>query len=371
VTYPARLDAPDARQPAAGRVLIVSTDYGPPWNEGEKNIAHALDRRLGDHGWSSVVCSNPSSDVTASSRHRPTPAKLAGALRFWLLIARRARQERATVIHLLSSVSSALGLKCRVVRRASGVPLLLHVTGLAQPIRGFRRFLEADRVVVGGSYLAPLFPGADDVPPVSPHQNPRLEVDARRGAHVENRGRLLYLGHMEQERGVHTLIEALSLLARRPGGPDAVLTLAWNGQGNPAYAEAIRARIDALGLSRRIRWEGVVEDMGALYRAHDVVVVPQTASERMGFPLRVVEALSYGKPVVASDVGEMPRVVDGCGVVVPRGEAAALAGALERLAADERLYHDCVRKAFEQAAVYDPARTVARLVDLYRSIGTV
>src|SRR5581483_7294471 len=195
------------------RVVIVSTDYGPPWNEGEKNIAHVLDRRLRDHGWQPTVCSNPWSDVTASSRHRPSAVKLARAVRFWVDVGRSARRDGAALIHLLTSVSSALGLKCRILRRAAGVPLLLHATGLARPVRGYRRLLEYDAAVVGGSYLLPFFPDAVDLPPLSPHVNARLAADARAAAPAAPGGRLVYLGHMEPERGVHTLVEALGQLA--------------------------------------------------------------------------------------------------------------------------------------------------------------
>ncbi len=349
------------------RVVIVSTDYGPPWNEGEKNIAHVLDRRLRDHGWQPSVCSNPWSDVTASSRHRPSAVKLARAVRFWVDVGRSARRDGAALIHLLTSVSSVLGLKCRILRRAAGVPLLLHATGLARPVRGYRRLLEYDAAVVGGSYLLPFFPDAVDLPPLSPHVNARLAADARAATLAAPGGRLVYLGHMEPERGVHTLVEALGQLAGR-GRTDVSLTLAWNGQGSPAYARAIDERIVALGMADRVHHVGVVDDLAALYRAHDIVVVPAAADERMGFPLRLVEALSYGRPVIVTDVGEMPRVADGCGIVVPREQPAALAAAIDRLTTDHALYAGAARRAYERAARYDPAQTLARLVALYRRL---
>src|SRR5262249_44130400 len=154
---------------------------------------------------------------------------------------------------------------------------------------GYRTLLQADRVVVGGSYLRPFFPTALDLPPLSPHLNPHRQRDARQAAPSAEPRRILYLGHMEAVRGVHTLIAAAALLATR----DCSLTLAWNGHGSPEYRERIVTQIARLGLQDRVRWLGGTRAPSLLYRNHDVVVIPRAADERMGFPLRLVEALSY------------------------------------------------------------------------------
>src|SRR5207245_1366591 len=210
---------------ALPRVLIVSTDYGPPWNEGEKNIARVLDGTLVEHGWRPSVCSRRDTTLAAGPHHTGSPREVAAALRFWVEVAHAARERHASVIHLLSSVSSALGPKCCVITRLSGAALVLHVTGLAWPTRGYRALLSPDRVVVGGSYLRPFFPGAIDLPPLSPHLNPRLQWDARQAAPSTSPERILYLGAMEPVRGVNTLVAAAALLAT----PDFSLTLAWTG----------------------------------------------------------------------------------------------------------------------------------------------
>jgi hypothetical protein len=62
---------------------IVCSYYGPPWNEGEKNIARALEIGLSAHGFSPRVYGNPAHDISALVRHRPSPAKIAACIRFW------------------------------------------------------------------------------------------------------------------------------------------------------------------------------------------------------------------------------------------------------------------------------------------------
>jgi len=350
-------------------VLIAATQYGQPWNEGEKNIARVLAQALSERGWEFCVCSHPTRDAEVAARHSASLSKLVAAMRFWALVARTARQRRASVIHLLSSVSSVLGLKCAVIKRLSGASLLLHVTGLARPVLGYRVLLRADRIVIGGSYLQPLFPGAVNLPPLTPHMNPHLDRDAAISRNGVAAHRILYLGAMEPERGVHTLIAALAALATELACPRFTATLAWNGQGTREYARRIQKTIQALGLEARVQWKGVVPDLAALYREHDLVVIPRAARQRMGFPLRLIEALSYGKPVVVSDLGEMPAiVVDGSGLVFPHGDVPRLAHTLRRLLSDPDLYRQCVSTAYETAQRYPPSRTVGRFLDLYQEV---
>jgi glycosyltransferase involved in cell wall biosynthesis/peptidoglycan/xylan/chitin deacetylase (PgdA/CDA1 family) len=290
-------------------------------------------------------------------------------LRFWFDVARVARAREVAIIHVISSVSSLVGLKCFLIKRFSRAALVLHVTGRARPIRGYRTLLTADCVIVGGSYLMPLFPSAVDIPPLSPHvrSSANLELVHTRST-SRKRGRILYLGSMEPVRGVHTLVDAMALLRQRYEGTAFLTTIAWNGYGSRAYVEEIHHEIARRGLSAHVRWEGVATDPGALYRSHDVVVIPTTTQERMGFPLRLVEALSYGKPVVVSDVGEMPMVAEGSGIVFPREDAPALAAGLHRLLSDTSFYAACSRQAATSATSYEPSRTVARVAGVYREV---
>ena len=82
-----------------------------------------------------------------------------------------------------------------------------------------------------------------------------------------------------------------------------------------------------------VEFVGYVESVAPLLAALDVVVVP-SLSEASG--LTAMEALALGVPVVASRVGGLPEVVaDGStGLLVPPGDAAAIAGAVTRLLDD-------------------------------------
>jgi len=127
---------------------------------------------------------------------------------------------------------------------------------------------------------------------------------------------------LEEQKGHDVLLDALAEVRRR----GLEFTVACAGDG--ALRDALEARAAELGLAGHVRFLGRVEDVGPLLLAADAVLLP---SRWEGLPLTLLEALARGRPVVASAVGGVPEVVeDGVsGRLVPPGDAAALADALE------------------------------------------
>lgn len=77
--------------------------------------------------------------------------------------------------------------------------------------------------------------------------------------------------------------------------------------------------------------------------------VPQTPEEHYFSPLKIYEYLAAGLAVVATDVADIPQLLDGCGVVVPASHPLALAAAIDQLAADAPARHQLQRLARETA----------------------
>ncbi|MGT2456437.1 glycosyltransferase [Cupriavidus basilensis] len=96
----------------------------------------------------------------------------------------------------------------------------------------------------------------------------------------------------------------------------------------------LRREADALGLAGRIHFLPFEHDVPSLMQAIDVLVHPPVGSEALG--LVILEALSCGKPVIATELDGIPETfIDGDhGVLVPPRDAGALAGAMCQLAAD-------------------------------------
>jgi glycosyltransferase involved in cell wall biosynthesis len=140
---------------------------------------------------------------------------------------------------------------------------------------------------------------------------------------------LLAVGRLVPKKGFPVLIEAASRLHA-----PFMLRIVGDGPGR----EDLERQIAAAGLEDRVELAGprTHDDLPAEYAAADIVVVPSitdATGDRDGLPNVVLEAMSSGRPVIASDVGAVSSaVVDGrTGVLVPPGDAAALAGALEFL----------------------------------------
>jgi glycosyltransferase involved in cell wall biosynthesis len=152
------------------------------------------------------------------------------------------------------------------------------------------------------------------------------------GASVDERHRLgladdevvlAIVGALEERKGHDVLLDAVASLG------DLRLRVLCAGSGS--LAPALVARKDALGLGERVRFLGQVNDVAALLAAVDVVVMP---SRHEGLGVAALEAMAAGRPVIASRVGGLPEAVGDAGVLVPNGDARALAEAIRLLALD-------------------------------------
>jgi sugar transferase (PEP-CTERM/EpsH1 system associated) len=123
-----------------------------------------------------------------------------------------------------------------------------------------------------------------------------------------------------------------TLAALRPHLPSARLVFVGEGPQRGAIEEAVR-RHDLAG---HVRFLGLRRDVARLLAAADLFLLTSISE---GIPLTVIEAMAAGLPVVSTNVGGIPEVVeDGrTGLLAPAGDAAALASAVCRLAGDRQL----------------------------------
>lgn len=126
-------------------------------------------------------------------------------------------------------------------------------------------------------------------------------------------------------KGLEFLIEAVALLNDR--GPTCDLVIAGSGPERERLAD----RAQALGVEDRVILRGFCNDMPAFYRGLDIVALPSVSPE--GLPLSILEAMACGLPVVSTNLAGVSDVVtEGkTGALVPPGDPAALASALEPL----------------------------------------
>jgi glycosyltransferase involved in cell wall biosynthesis len=138
---------------------------------------------------------------------------------------------------------------------------------------------------------------------------------------------VLLPGRLTRWKGQEVLIEAVAQFKDKR----VRAVLAGDAQGRTGYERALRDAIAAHGLTDRVVIAGHVSDMPAAYLAADIVVSASTQEEAFG---RVAaEAAAMGRAVIATDHGgSRETVVHGeTGLLVPPGDAQALAASVRRL----------------------------------------
>lgn len=165
--------------------------------------------------------------------------------------------------------------------------------------------------------------------------------------------------------GFSTLIEAAALMHE----DDRAVRVLLVGDGE-TRAELLR-RAERLGIEDACVLPGRVDPDEALQAqaALDAMVVPRVdvGVTRLVTPLKPVEAMAYGVPVVASDLPALRELLaDGrAGTLVPPGDASSLADAITRLRKDETLREEKVAAALEEVREH---RTWSRVVEVYRDL---
>ena len=222
-----------------------------------------------------------------------------------------------------------------------GLPIVAHVRQEIEPAKARRYELERADLVLpvsrqiqrslekGGvrpERLRTLYSGLD--------MTRVMDQDDGRG--VRRRfnipGDVLVLGtvaNLFERKGYEVMIEALPMIAN---GAPAVHYLVV-GSGDAAYEARLRGMAEILGLERRVHFAGFQKSVYPCLAAMDLYVHPALME---GFGIAVLEAMAMRKPVVATTTGGLPEIVqDGeTGILVPPGDAGALARAVSALLQD-------------------------------------
>ena len=136
----------------------------------------------------------------------------------------------------------------------------------------------------------------------------------------------LYIGELRDVKGIDVLLRALAVLN---AGSDTPYTATLVGSGPDAAA--LKALTNELGLSACVTFPGAMPASLA-FPLGRALIVP---SRKESFPYVVLEAAAAGMPLVSTNVGGIPEIVEGTGTsLIPPGDTAALASAMTALIND-------------------------------------
>lgn len=175
-----------------------------------------------------------------------------------------------------------------------------------------------------------------------------------------------YVGRLVEEKGLFVLLDALTQLPQdKPWRVHLI--------GGGPLRLALEQRGQALGLAERLHFVGQVASvaMPQAMNALDVLVLPSLTRPnwKEQFGRALIEAMASGLPVVGSDSGAIPDVIGEAGLVVPEGDATALAEALRRLMHDAPLRARLGQQGRERVLAYFTHDEIAEAtVTFYRAL---
>lgn len=176
-----------------------------------------------------------------------------------------------------------------------------------------------------------------------------------------------YAGRLVREKGIHVLLKAL---AQVQGNWELRIL----GSG-PLYNSLERLARE-LKLEQRVHFNPWVASSGMpqFYNSLDLLVVPSLTQPnwKEQFGRVLMEAMASGVPVIGSDSGEIPNVIGDAGLVIPEGDVAALARAIQQLVNQPALRRDLgVRGADRARKHFSQARIAAATLAFYQELAAM
>ena len=195
---------------------------------------------------------------------------------------------------------------------------------------------------------------------VHPYFAPK-KIDSLKKTRGKN---ILFLGRLEKNKGCEYLIRAFKAIAREL--PEAKLTILGSG----SQEDNLKKISKESNLDRTIRFIKKVpnEKIGKYYLGSSIVVVPSVWMENS--PVVIYEALSFGKPVITTDRGGNPELIqDGInGFVVSANNPLEISKAAIKLLSDDKLYKKMAQNALTSSRKFDIEKYVDNLEKIYHGL---
>ena len=169
---------------------------------------------------------------------------------------------------------------------------------------------------------------------------------------------LVFVGRLAPEKQLDTLIRAVALAGNRV--PGLQFWVVGSGRSRPG----LEALVAELGVEAQVRFWGQQVDPAPFFSSADVFVM---SSLTEGLPMSLLQAMSLGVPAILTDVdgmGEILRLSEG-GILVPVGDAPAMAEAIVQMALDDELRAACSARAL---AAYQASFTLEKMNEGYMQL---
>lgn len=259
-----------------------------------------------------------------------------------------------------------------LIGKLFGKKIILHIHG-----GGFHNFYRRSRLLKG--YIRYILEHADALICLSENwkkyysetfrlrrlviinnviEDPRIERVDRNGS-----VNLLFLGHITEKKGVYDLIQVLGT-NRQDFGKKITFTI-----GGIGDEEKLTRALSEYNFNGDVKFAGWVSGnkKAELLNKCDVYVLP---SYNEGLPISILEAMSYGKPIVATSVGGVPEIVKPGynGWLFTPGDKGALQSIINEVLEDRERLSEFGKNSMEITKAYTPAAVVQALHMLYENL---
>jgi glycosyltransferase involved in cell wall biosynthesis len=360
------------------RVLLITPNlYGPAYHEGVNHIVERLVQYLSAQNDEVMILAPSLGPVTYEVGEYGEKiffvpvvgnGRLRRRLRFWASTVKKVhhiiRTYAIDAALVYASASLLLGPRTLMLKTVLGSRMVLSINGLNRPTIGANWFVGSTRTMVGSPFLLRWFPQATVAPPLTPvHLKPN--GTAKASLNGREAFSLLFLGALQKERGIDYLLRGLAEARHRTERP-LRLTLALNYEPSIINPH-LRQLITDLGLNDIVSVLGIV-DINEAYQNADVVIIPRQKPVKMSFPVRILEALSFNKPLIVTTMCDMDQLIEGCGLAVNPKDPEDLARAIVRLAEDLELYQHLASNCATALKKYDPSQTLRTIYTTLRDV---
>jgi glycosyltransferase involved in cell wall biosynthesis len=184
-----------------------------------------------------------------------------------------------------------------------------------------------------------------------------------------------FVGRFVEEKGLLTLCEALASLKDHPQ------PWVWLLLGRGDLQDTLQQKVETAGIADRVRWVESVphDDVPRYINVMDTLVLPSETTyqfttltaagwkEQFGHVL--IEAMACGVPVIGSDSGEIPHVIQNTGLVFPEGNVPALADRLRQLMEHPDQRQSLGQSGYQRAMANYTNRALAQqLLEFYEEL---
>jgi glycosyltransferase involved in cell wall biosynthesis len=376
---PPVLVVPEPRPAMVAKVLhVINGEH----YAGAERVQDLLAQALPKHGFEAAFACLKEGKFAQARRSQHTRLfELPMRSRLDLSSARRlaaiVREEQFAIVHTHTPRSALVG---RLAAKLAGVPVVhhLHSPTAFDSTHFFRNWLNAtterfclagvDAVIAVsesvGRYARRIGFPADRVY-VVPNGVP-AQATLRPRSPPRAGWTLGTVALFRPRKGLEILLKALAHLrnARLP-----VRLRAVGSFETPPYESEVKSLAARLGVEPLVAWRGFSSHVNEELSEFDLFVLPSLFGE--GMPMVVLEAMAAGLPVVGTNVEGVPEVVrDGLeGLIVPPGDAAALAGAIERFITGQVRWLDMRRNGHQrQVERFSQETMTAGIAQIYRCV---